>query len=206
MLVSSPLYVICDADISRRAGWTLIDFAFACLDGGATLLQVRAKNEPSGRLLDDTLAIVERASTTAQVIVNDRADVALAAGAAGAHIGIGDVPAHALRRVAPAGFIIGASVSGDDEAASCAGADYVGIGPVFPTTTRADATAALGLAEFTRLAQRAGIPAVAIGGINSSNYRQALGAGASGVAVIRAIFAAVDPERAARELSFAIES
>ena len=177
--------------------------AAGAVRGGATMIQLRLKDLDPRDLLVVARALV---SLPVPVIVNDRADVALAAGAAGAHIGIGDVPAHALRRVAPAGFIIGASVSGDDEAASCAGADYVGIGPVFPTTTRADATAALGLAEFTRLAQRAGIPAVAIGGINSSNYRQALGAGASGVAVIRAIFAAVDPERAARELSFAIES
>jgi thiamine-phosphate diphosphorylase len=105
--------------------------------------------------------------------------------------------------VVPPGFIIGVSVGTDDEVPSSAGADYVGIGPVFPTTTRADVGVALGLAEFTRLAQGTGLPAIAIGGINASNYREALGAGASGVAVIRAIFAAADPERAARELSFA---
>ena len=138
------------------------------------------------------------------VIVNDRADVALAAGAAGAHVGVGDVPAHALRRVVPPGFIIGASVGTDDEARSSAGADYVGIGPVFPTSTATDVAVSLGLREFRRLAERTGLPAVAIGGINASNYRDALGAGACGVAVIRAIFAAPDPEHAARELSSAI--
>jgi thiamine-phosphate pyrophosphorylase len=105
--------------------------------------------------------------------------------------------------VVPPGFIIGASVGTVDEAAASAGADYVGIGPVFPTSTRTDVGVALGVAEFTRLAQLAGLPAVAIGGINASNYREALGAGARGIAVIRAIFAAPDPESAARELSSA---
>jgi thiamine-phosphate pyrophosphorylase len=180
--------------------------AAAAVRGGATMIQLRLKDLDPRDLLVVARALV---SLPVPVIVNDRADVALAAGAAGAHVGIGDIPAHALRRVAPPGFIIGASVGGDDEAESCAGADYVGIGPVFPTTTRAGASSALGLLEFARLArlsQRAGVPAVAIGGINSSNYRHALGAGASGVAVIRAIFAAADPERAARELSSASES
>jgi thiamine-phosphate diphosphorylase len=105
--------------------------------------------------------------------------------------------------VVPPGFIIGVSVGTDGEVASSTGADYVGIGPVFPTTTRADVGVAVGLSELTRLAQLAALPAVAIGGINASNYREALGAGARGVAVIRAIFAATDPERAARELSSA---
>jgi len=167
------------------------------------MIQLRLKDLDPRDLLVVARALV---SLPVPVIVNDRADVALAAGAAGAHVGVGDVPAHALRAVAPPGFIIGASIGADDEAASCAGADYVGIGPVFPTTARAGASVALGLPEFTRLAQRAGLPAVAIGGIDSSNYREALGAGASGVAVIRAIFAAADPERAARELSSATES
>jgi thiamine-phosphate pyrophosphorylase len=165
------------------------------------MIQLRLKDLDPRDLLVAARALV---SLPVPVIVNDRADVALAAGAAGAHVGVGDVPAQALRRVVPPGFIIGASVSGDDEAASCAGADYVGIGPVFPTTTRGDVGGTLGLSEFTRLAQRTGLPAVAIGGINASNFREALGAGASGVAVIRAIFAASDPERAARELSSAI--
>jgi thiamine-phosphate pyrophosphorylase len=175
--------------------------AAAAVRGGATMIQLRLKDLDPRDMLVAARALV---SLPVPVIVNGRADVALAAGAAGAHVGVGDVPAHALRRVVPPGFIIGASVGTDDEAASAAGADYVGIGPVFPTSTRTDGAVTLGLTEFTRLAQRAGLPAVAIGGIDASNYREALGAGACGVAVIRAIFAAPDPERAARELSSAI--
>ena len=177
--------------------------AAAAVRGGATMIQLRLKDLDPRDLLLAARALV---SLPVPVIVNDRADVALAVGAAGAHVGVGDVPAHALRRVVPPGFIIGASVGTDDEATSSAGADYVGIGPVFPTSTRTDIGLALGLTEFTRLAERAGVPAVAIGGINASNHREALGAGACGIAVIRAIFAAPDPERAARELSSAIET
>ncbi|HEX5075180.1 MAG TPA: thiamine phosphate synthase [Gemmatimonadaceae bacterium] len=174
--------------------------AAAAVRGGATMIQLRLKDLDPRDLLLAARALV---SLPVPVIVNDRADVALAAGAAGAHVGVGDVPAQALRRVVPPGFIIGASVGTDDEAASSAGADYVGIGPVFPTSTRTDVGVALGLTELARLVQRTGLPAVAIGGINASNYREALGAGACGIAVIRAIFAAPDPERAARELSSA---
>ena len=177
--------------------------AAAAVRGGATMIQLRLKQVDPRELLVVARALV---SLPVPIIVNDRADVALAAGAAGVHVGVGDVPAHALRRVVPPGFIIGASVGSDDEAARAEGADYVGIGPVFATTSRADTAAALGLTEFARLATCAALPAVAIGGINAANYRDALGAGASGVAVIRAIFAAADPERAARELSSATES
>ena len=172
--------------------------AAAAVRGGTTMIQLRLKDLDPRDLLVAARALV---SLPVPVIVNDRADVALAAGAAGAHIGVGDIPAQALRRVVPPGFIIGVSVGTDGDVASSTGADYVGIGPVFPTTARADV--AVGLSELTRLAQLAGLPAVAIGGINASNYREALGAGARGVAVIRAIFAATDPERAARELSSA---
>ena len=107
MLISSPLYVICDADACRRAGWTLIDFASACLDGGARLLQVRSKAEPSGRFLDETLAIVERAAGAAQVIVNDRADVARLAGAAGVHVGQEDLSPVEVRSILGEQAIVG---------------------------------------------------------------------------------------------------
>ena len=167
------------------------------------MIQLRLKQVDPRELLVVARALV---SLPVPIIVNDRADVALAAGAAGVHVGVGDVPARALREIVPPGFIIGASVSSDEEAARAAGADYVGIGPVFATTSTPDTSVALGLAEFTRLATRAALPAVAIGGINPANCRDALGAGASGVAVIRAIFAAADPERAARELSSATEN
>ena len=138
MLLSSPLYVICDADVCRHAGWTLIDFASACLDGGATLLQVRAKHEPSGRLLDDTLAIVERASAAAQVIVNDRADVARLAGAAGVHVGQEDLGPAEVRSLLGERAIVGRSTHtpAQLDAALAEPVSYVAIGPVFATSTK----------------------------------------------------------------------
>jgi thiamine-phosphate pyrophosphorylase len=86
--LASPLYVICDADACDGAGWSLVDFATACLDGGATLLQIRAKRASSGWLLDCTARIVQRAQAAGEVtvIVNDRADVARLAGATGVHV------------------------------------------------------------------------------------------------------------------------
>lgn len=168
------------------------------------MVQLRLKDVDPRELVAIARAFVAR--LTVPVIVNDRADVALATGAAGVHVGTDDIPAAALRRVVPPDFIIGASVGSDDEVPLAAGADYVGIGPIFPTASKVDAGAAIGPAEFTRLAQRTGLPAVAIGGIDPGNFRIALGAGAHGVAVIRAIFASPDPERAARALLSATES
>src|SRR5689334_3763808 len=93
----SPLYVICDADVCERAGWTLVDLAAACLDGGARLLQIRAKNLSSRLLLESTMAILSRASGTAQIIVNDRADIAALAGASGVHVGQEDLSPREVR-------------------------------------------------------------------------------------------------------------
>ena len=202
-MIPSSLRLIAITDDLRDGVDGLRARAEAAVRGGATMVQLRLKQVDPRELLVVARALV---SLPVPIIVNDRADVAMAAGAAGVHVGVGDVPAHALRQIVPPGFIIGASVGSDDEVARAAGADYVGIGPVFATTSSADATVALGLAEFSRLAARVALPAVAIGGINAANRRDALGAGASGVAVIRAVFAAADPELSARELSSATEN
>ncbi|HUQ80463.1 MAG TPA: thiamine phosphate synthase [Gemmatimonadaceae bacterium] len=182
----------------------LVRRSAAAVRGGATMVQLRLKDLDPRDLVIAARRLV--AALAVPVIVNDRADIALAAGAAGVHVGTDDIPARALRGVVPPGFIIGASVGSDAEVADADGADYVGIGPVFATPSKPDAGAAIGIAEFVRLARRTGLPAVAIGGIDATNFRDALTAGAHGVAVIRAIFAAPDVERAARALSFSIES
>lgn len=191
-------------DDIRDGAEGLLGRAEAAVRGGATMVQLRLKDVDPRELLGIARAFVARLPVP--VIVNDRADVALAAGAAGVHVGTDDIPAVALRRVVPPDFIIGASVGSDDEVPFAVGADYVGIGPVFPTASKVDAGVAIGPAELARLVERAGLPAVAIGGIDADNCRLALGAGANGVAVIRAIFAAPDPERAARALLSASES
>lgn len=166
------------------------------------MVQLRLKDIDPRELVEIARALVDALSVP--VLVNERADVALAAGAAGVYLGVDDMPAVAVRRVVPPGFVIGASVGGDAEVPAALAADYVGIGPVFTTVAKPGVGEAIGIAEFTRLARLAGVPALAIGGIDTTNCRQILDAGAQGVAVIRAIFAAADPESAAKALSSAI--
>ncbi len=196
------LGLIAITDNVRDGETGLIERASAAARGGATCIQLRLKDVSARDLVGLARALVPVVGVP--VIINDRADVAIAAGAAGVHLGADDIPVSAVRRVAPEGFIIGASVGSDDEIELCAGADYVGIGPVFPTGSKKDAGAAIGVAEFTRLAVATGLPAVAIGGITAANASQAMAAGATGVATVAAIFGATDPLTAAREMASAI--
>jgi thiamine-phosphate diphosphorylase len=134
------------------------------------------------------------------VVVNDRADIAIAGGAAGVHVGADDLPVAAVRKIVPAGFIVGASYGSDDESENARDADYVGIGPVFVTGSKRDAGAALGIQGFRDLCARVARPAVGIGGITASNAGELYRAGASGVAAIAAVMGAKDPESAARTI------
>jgi thiamine-phosphate pyrophosphorylase len=177
--------------------------AAAAVAGGATMIQLRLKEE-SARSLVEIARILRAAVPEVPLIINDRADVALAAGADGVHVGVDDLSPAVLRRFVPAGFIIGASVGDDDEVDRAAGADYVGIGPVYATGSKADAGVAIGPQRFAQLARRCGVPAVAIGGISSDTVADVMAAGASGVAVISALFGSTDPTQAALELISAL--
>jgi thiamine-phosphate diphosphorylase len=133
------------------------------------------------------------------VFVNDRPDVAMAAGAAGVHLGPDDLPVALVRKVVPRGFIIGASAGSPDEAAAAAGADYWGVGPWRTTGTKADAGAALGAEGFRRIMQRSGgKPCIAIGGVRPEDVGPVLAAGGAGVAVVSGILGEEDVETAAR--------
>jgi thiamine-phosphate diphosphorylase len=177
--------------------------ALAAVRGGATMVQLRLKHTDARSMAEVARALV--AALPVPVMVNDRADVAMAVGAAGVHVGADDVPVAALRRIVPAGFLIGVSVGSDDEAALFAGADYAGIGPVYGSASKLDAGASIGAAEFTRLAVVSQLPAVAIGGITADTAPAVIAAGAIGVAVIAAVFGRPDPETAARTLRSAID-
>jgi len=194
------LVAITDDAEDRRA--TLVDRVGAAVRGGATSVQVRLKSATPREVVEITRKLV--ASVSVPVIVNDRADIALAAGAAGVHVGESDLPVSALRRFAPANFIIGASLGGDSELTNAKDADYVGIGPVFGSDSKNDAGRAIGLEGFKRLAGLLDRPAVAVGGIGAESAAQVIAAGAVGVAVINAIFKADDPESATRALAAAI--
>ena len=169
------------------------------------MLQLRLKEE-SARSLVEAARAIQALAPSVPLVINDRADVALAVGAAGVHVGVDDLSPAALRRVVPAGFIIGASVGDDGEFARAAGADYVGIGPVFATGSKADAGAAIGPARFAELARRCGVPAVAIGGITSDTVPVVMNSDASGIAVISALFGSSDPTSAARALRDALDA
>ena len=188
-------------DVEDRRG-TLVDRVAAAVRGGATSVQVRLKTAPPREVVEITRAIITR--TSVPVIVNDRADIALAAGAAGVHVGEADLPVAVIRRFAPANFIIGASVGSDAELANARGADYVGIGPVFGSDSKSDAGNAIGVDGFKRLAGMVAVPAVAVGGITADRALQITVHGAAGVAVINSIFRVDDPESATREIAHAI--
>ena len=188
-----------DAEDSRS---TLVDRVAAAVRGGATSVQVRLKSAPPREVVEITRAIMVR--TSVPVIVNDRADIALAAGAAGVHVGEADLPVVAIRRFAPANFIIGASLGSDTELANAKVADYVGIGPVFGSDSKGDAGGAIGVDGFERLAAMVEVPALAVGGITADRALQIIVHGAIGVAVINSIFRAADPELATREIADAI--
>ena len=178
----------------------------AAVQGGATMIQVRWKDGAPADLLELTRALV--ATLPVPVLVNDRADVALAAGAAGAHLGWDDPPLESLRPHLPAGFLLGLSVGTPEEAqqAMATSADYWSIGPCFATPTKRDAGTPLGAEGFVALAARApeGTPVIGIGGITASNAGDITRAGAAGVAVIGAVLSAPNPETAARALRAAL--
>ncbi len=175
----------------------------AAIRGGVTLVQLRDKNVDArpmlalGRRLIDLLRPVGIG-----LIVNDRIDVAQVLDADGVHIGQQDIPYPEARRLLGPAKIIGVSVGSEAEARQAAGsdADYVGVGPVYPTATKPDAGAALGPDETARLATISGHRAVAIGGIDSANAAALYATGIEGVAVISAICTAPDPAEATRRL------
>lgn len=188
-----------DAEAQRS---TLVDRVAAAVRGGATSVQVRLKHASPREVVEIARAIVGKVPVP--VIVNDRADIALAAGAAGVHVGGADLPVSAIRRFAPADFIIGASLGGDEELANAKDADYVGIGPLFSTDSKDDAGKAIGIEGFRKLAGLSGRPAIAVGGLSAERAAQVMAAGGAGVAVINAIFSAEDPESAARSIAASI--
>jgi len=159
--------------------------------GGATMILLRLKDE-SPRTVVEVARRLLRAVPQVPLIVHDRADAALAAGAHGVHLGIDDLPASALRRVVPEGFLIGASVSDATHLDAVSDADYVAVGPVF---ARAAGSVALGLDGLSLLTERSAVPVLAIGGITAGNAASVLQRGAGGIAVLTDPLGEADPMR-----------
>jgi thiamine-phosphate pyrophosphorylase len=198
--------------VCRGARWTLIDFASACIDGGATCLQVRAKLLSGGSFLEAAEAIVQRARAAgAQVIVNDRADVARGAGAHGVHVGQEDLAPADVRILVGPEAVIGLSTHTMEqfERALREPVSYLAVGPMFASDTKATGYEEVGLAHLQRTAKRAAdaisaLPIVAIGGINLDRAPKVIAAGASSVAVISDLLATGDPAARVRQFLAAL--
>ena len=165
-------------------------------------MQVRGKHLPSRDLLHQTTAIVARAGG-ARVIVNDRADVARLAGAAGVHVGQDDLSPSAVRTLVGAEAVVGLSTHtpSQRDAALAEPVDYLAIGPVFGTATKDTGYTAVGLARVNDVsvaARQRGLPTVAIGGITLENAASVIAAGAASVAVISDLLATGDPRERTR--------
>ena len=191
------LYVVLDRTAAR--GRDLVDLLALALAGGSRMIQLRDKEWPSGRLLP----LAERlraacAAAGATFIVTDRVDLALAVGADGVHLGQDDLPARAARPLLRPGMIMGISTHSLEQAraAQAEGADYVAVGSMFATTTKADFQL-VGPDLMRKLRGEIRVPLVGIGGITPDNVSEVIRAGADGVAVISAVCAATDPQAAA---------
>ena len=193
-----PLHAIVDVDVAAHAGWAPLDLACAYLDGGARLLQLRAKQLASGPLLSLCDGLVQAAARyEASIIVNDRADLAVLANASGVHVGQDDVaPADARQLLGPEA-IVGFSTHtvAQIEAAIREPISYLAVGPVFGTKTKDTGYSAVGLELVATAARLAGsIPVVAIGGITLETASSVLEAGATSVAVIGDLLTQGNPQ------------
>src|SRR5712692_9233092 len=187
MSLADQLRLMVITDPGLLAGRDPVAVCRAAVLGGATMVQVRGKDTPVRDLV--ALARALTAELPVPVLLNDRVDVALVAGAAGAHLGQDDVPLDAVRPHLPAGFILGISVGSPSEAAraQASQADYWSIGPCYATTNKPDAGQPLGAKGFAALARLApDVPVIGIGGITAANASAITQAGAVGVAVIHA--------------------
>ena len=198
-MLLSPLYAIADP---LDTGRDPVALAAALLRGGARLVQLRWPGASARELLAAALAIRPLARAAgALFLVNDRPDVARAAEADGAHLGQDDLPVAAARRVLGSGRLIGVSTHdlAQARAAEAAGADYLGVGPVYATTTKPGALAPRGLALVAAVRAAVRCPLVAIGGITPATAAAVREAGADAVAMIGALVRVPDPEAAVRD-------
>lgn len=193
------LHVLTDA----RSGRGALDIIAGALSGGAPLVQVRAKGVTDRELYDLAVRVSGLcAAAGASCIVDDRVDIALAVSAAGTHLGAGDLPLAAARRVAGPGHLLGGTAREPVLAASlvAAGADYLGVGPAWATATKDGLPEPIGSAGVAAVTAAVDIPVIAIGGITAARIPELLAAGAHGVAVVAAVSGAADPAEAVRAL------
>jgi thiamine-phosphate pyrophosphorylase len=198
------LYLCTDRDLAL--GRSLAELVEAAVAGGVTMVQLREKEMNTRAFFEAALAM--RALTKrlrVPLVINDRVDIALAAGADGVHLGGSDMPVAAARKLAGGKLFIGATARSVDAAlaAKAAGADYLGVGAIFPTGTKSD-TVMIGPGALREIKEAAGLPIVGIGGVNARNAASVIEAGAAGVAVVSAILSAPGAEAAALAIRTAV--
>ncbi|MGE7594837.1 thiamine phosphate synthase [Peribacillus frigoritolerans] len=197
--IDLSLYLVTEESIAIEE---LTKIIAQSVSGGVSIVQLREKNNSS-------LSFYKKASALKQLlnelsiplIINDRVDIALAVGADGIHIGQDDLPLPVVKKMVPEDMIVGVSVSTLEEAleAERNGADYIGVGSVFPTKTKQDATL-MALEDLGEICRGVSIPAVAIGGITADNISALSDSGLSGTAVVSAIMNADNPKTASESL------
>ena len=207
ILKNPCLYLVTDRELllSRDLEWVVQQ----AILGGVSVVQLREKSCSSAEFLQlarRLLAITRPAHVP--LIINDRVDIALAAGAEGVHIGQEDLPYPEVRRLVGEEVIVGLSVENAEQAERANGwldLDYIGASPIYLTTTKPELSSALGVDGLRKIKEISKHPVIAIGGINKSNAAEVRGAGADGVAVVSAICSAADPATSSRELLALIE-
>jgi thiamine-phosphate pyrophosphorylase len=207
-LPKPPDWRLCFIADSEAAGdWDILRLISEAVQGGATLIQVRGKAWTTREFVRAGLeAALFLRPKQIPLIINDRIDIALACRAGGVHLGQEDLPLPLARRILGRRKLVGISVKTAEEArtAEKGGADYLGVGPVFPTLSKQSPGPFLGLEGIRRVRAAVKLPLLAIGGINTANAADLISAGADGVAVISAISSARDPRQAAAKLIEAV--
>lgn len=181
----------------------------AAIEGGANAIQLRWKSGPLSEAMRSGQELRELCRDAGVLfIVNDRVDLAMVLGADGVHLGVEDLPVSSARELVGHRMVIGYSPATIDDAvvAERSGADYLGVGPIFRTATKADAGTATGTRHLAEMVRSVSIPVVGIGGITADNAQAVIAAGAVGVAVISAVIGADNVSAAARELRGRVDS
>lgn len=200
------LYLIADVEHCRGDVATSVETA---VQSGVTMVQLRSKTG----IDRETVALAEHLGVLCRragipLVINDRVDVAMAVGANGVHLGVDDMPVHIARRLLGPDAIIGFSPDSDAGilSAGAQGASYLGIGPVYGTSTKGDAGAALGVEELRRRVELSPLPVVAIGGISQHHVSNVMDKGPDGIAVVSAILGAPDVGAATRALRHSVDT
>jgi thiamine-phosphate pyrophosphorylase len=196
-------------DIDLQNCFSHVELAELAISGGADTIQFRQKTGETIqmiRIAEQIQALCRRAGVS--FIINDRVDVAIAAHTDGVHLGQDDFPIPLARKLLGDGAIIGGSAGNEEEARKCLleGADYIGFGPVYPTSSKEDAGPASGLDLLRQVVEKIPLPIIAIGGINRGNILSVRETGAYGIAVISAVCCDKDPEEATRCLRRLLEA